>query len=185
LRNSEERSKAGENTREAYVRAEWLDTMRTAKVELPGSKAKFSLADLGVSHIVLAKSDPVVFYDMPNPLHPKNRSAGKSDADNKAGGAGKGMNLEMMKDMVGGGRSGTKEKKEAVDDEDAKIKQYYRVRRFDFSVQFVWQPVGLNARLEALEEKAKKRAERAKAQGDQAQQPVEEEPEEDGEAANE
>ena len=62
-----------------------------------------------------------------------------------------------------GKTGGGKEAKEDEDEETSKIKQFYRVKRFDFKIQFVWQPVGLNARLEILKDRANKRAERLKA----------------------
>ena len=163
-RNSEARTRAGENTREAYVRAEWLNNMRTARVQLPGSAAKFTLEELGINHIVLAKAEPLTYPEIPNLLHPKNKFVRKDDDESGGGGKSAMNNMDMMKEMgKGGGGGAGKQKEGEADKENSKIKQFYRVGQFDFTVQFVWQPVGLNARLEMLKERTKKREERAKA----------------------
>jgi type IV pilus assembly protein PilM len=141
--NSQARIRAGLPAGASWVRQQWLNKMRETRVKLPGSDELFSLKELGIDFIVVAKEDPVKIVRVPNLLHPDNRGGSKS--------------VSNVKDQVRQTTTtpGPIDKSKTTKGDDSGIKRNFEVRRFDFKIQFVWQPVGLNKRLEMAEERRK------------------------------
>lgn len=160
----------GENAG-TYVKNTFISQLENGKVTLPipaeyqaqfgisKPSVTFTMKNLGIRYPVLT-ADPRVdlSYGIPNPDHPNYRAAGgsggagydPSGAGNPMGG-GAGAGAGPMGPMGGG--SGASEEGEAASDEPV----MFPAPRYDFTIQFAWQPVGLLERLLIRQARQEKR----------------------------
>lgn len=136
-----------------YVRKTLIEKLRNGTITLPGADAEkdeeVTAAELGISYPVLVNSSRVQTVDLPNP------NAGLSEAGPRES-RGEGR---MGPGMGPGGMLGRPAAPGGTRNNDADSDASIRVRRFDFDVQFCWQPKTPTERLEAKKAlEAKKKA---------------------------
>ena len=153
-----------------YVKNTFLSQLENGRVMLPIPKeyqeqfgiskagVTFSMQKLGIRYPVLT-ADPRVdlTYGIANPDHPSYRGAGGSGGsgfDPMGGGAGAGAGGPMG--PMGGGAGGDAGGEEAEASDEPFT---FAAPRYDFTIQFAWQPVGLFERLRMRQARQEKREE--------------------------
>ena len=153
-----------------YVNNTFLSQLENGRVMLPIPKeyqeqfgiskpgVTFSMQKLGIRYPVLTANPSVdLSYGILNPDHPSYRGAGGSGAsgfDPVGGGAGAGAGGPMG--PMGGGPGGDAGGEEAEASDEPVV---FAAPRYDFTIQFAWQPVGLFERLRMRQARQEKREE--------------------------
>lgn len=131
-----------------YVRNTLLENLRNGTLELPsgdsGESEEVTTKELGISHPVLVNPPKVETVELPNP-NADSASAGPRPGRGALGGIGGGPMMQP------------------VTENNSTEPDTFRLRRFEFDVQFCWQPKTPSERLEAKQ--AKEEAEKANNQG--------------------
>ena len=127
---------------------------------------EFSLKELGIKFPVMISSEKLQDEIVPNPLYENPSGGGAGGAGGPgglggiggasepggvgggAGAAGGPGNAAGARPGAGGNRPAADDGEEGSEKDEKKVPATFSVKRFDFTIQFVWQPVPLTARME-------------------------------------
>ncbi|MBM4005275.1 MAG: type IV pilus assembly protein PilM, partial [Planctomycetes bacterium] len=124
---------------------------------------EFSLKELGIKFPVMISSEKLQDETVSNPLYENSAGGGAAGGVGGLGGLGGGNEPGGVGGGVGGpgnaagGRQGAGGNRPPADDseegkdndkDEKKVPATFAVKKFDFTIQFVWQPVPLTTRME-------------------------------------